>query len=106
MLFIDVIKRHGKSKRRKQSKRSEKPSEEVKSENVVDNENDDGLVNEMVVDYERRNSLPDVDDDFLPPLTLMTQQRSVTYGDLVEGHNQKMTCFSEVGQRLLQSFQN
>ena len=38
-------------------------------------------------EYERKNSLPDGDDDFLPPLTLMTQQRSVTYGDLVEGHN-------------------
>ena len=38
-------------------------------------------------EYERKNSLPDGDDDFLPPLTLMTQQRSVTYGDLVEGNN-------------------
>ena len=38
-------------------------------------------------EYERKNSLPDGDDDFLPPLTLMTQQRSVTYGDLVEAHN-------------------
>ena len=38
----------------------------------------------------------DADDDFLPPLTLMTQQRSVTYGDLVDGNNQKITCISEV----------
>ena len=38
-------------------------------------------------EYERKNSLPDGDDDFLPPLTLMTQQRSVTYGDLVDGHH-------------------
>ena len=26
----------------------------------------------------------------------MTQQRSVTYGDLVDGNNQKITCISEV----------
>lgn len=48
-------------------------------------------------EYERRNSLPDGDDDFLPPLTLMTQQRSVTYGDLVDGHNPNINpAMSEV----------
>ena len=60
-------------------------------------EDDIEEVNDAAGEYERRNSLPDGDDDFLPPLTLMTQQRSVTYGDLVDGNNQRVTYISEVG---------
>ena len=55
----------------------------------------DEPINDVNIDYERRNSLPDADDDFLPPLTLLTQQRSVTYGDLVEGNKPDLNCISE-----------
>ena len=55
---------------------------------------------DVAAEYERRNSLPDGDDDFLPPLTLMTQQRSVTYGDLVDGNNQRVTYISEVRSKI------
>jgi len=44
---------------------------------------------------EEEEELPDVDDDFLPPLTLHTQQRSVTYGDLVDGQRPNLACISE-----------
>ena len=89
MFLIDVCKRkRGRSKRRKEaSKVLIKKDEGVVVENEVE---DEEPINE------RRNSLPDGDDDFLPPLTLMTQQRSVTYGDLVDGNNPNMTCHSEV----------
>jgi hypothetical protein len=43
----------------------------------------------------RRNSFPDGDDDFLPPMTMVTHQRSVTYGDLVEGQRNEATSCSE-----------
>ena len=43
----------------------------------------------------RRNSFPDGDDDFLPPMTVLTHQRSVTYGDLVEGQRNEATSCSE-----------
>ena len=62
-----------------------------KDDDDIEEVNDD-----VAGEYERRNSLPDGDDDFLPPLTLMTQQRSVTYGDLVDGNNQRVTYISEV----------
>ena len=62
-----------------------------KDDDDIEEVNDD-----VAGEYERRNSLPDGDDDFLPPLTLMTQQRSVTYGDLVDGNNQRVSYISEV----------
>ena len=33
----------------------------------------------------RRNSIPDVDDDFLPPLTVLTHQRSGIRKNLLSG---------------------
>ena len=92
MFCIDVRKRI-KSK----NKTSTRLKKKTPDSQVLDEVGDDNAeINEIVADYERRNSLPDVDDDFLPPLTLMTQQRSVTYGDLVDGNNQKLTNFSDV----------
>ena len=45
----------------------------------------------------RKNSIQDADDDFLPPLSVLTQQRSVTYGDLVDGQPQEITFICEDG---------
>ena len=45
----------------------------------------------------RKNSIQDADDDFLPPLSVLTQQRSVTYGDLVDGQPQEVTFICEDG---------
>ena len=99
MILIDFFKRRGKGRRRSRH-RPTVDSEVSKNEGdvVLKNKEDDiEEVNDAAGEYERRNSLPDGDDDFLPPLTLMTQQRSVTYGDLVDGNNQRVTYISEVG---------
>ena len=100
MILIDFFKRRGKGRRRS---RHRPTVDSVVSKNegdvVLKNKEEDDIeeVNDAAGEYERRNSLPDGDDDFLPPLTLMTQQRSVTYGDLVDGNNQRVTYISEVG---------
>ena len=78
LLLLDVCKRkRGRSKRRKEENKATVTEAEGEGLPGLDCPGEK---------YERKNSLPDGDDDFLPPLTLMTQQRSVTYGDLVEGH--------------------
>ena len=98
MFFIDYFKIIGRNRRRKsrQKKDTHKPVDETDNggDEQIDCVNDEE--EEDVVNVERRNSLPDADDDFLPPLTLLTQQRSVTYGDLVDGNNPNMDCISEV----------
>ena len=99
MFLIDVCKRkRGRSRRRKEESKVfiKKDTGHVVVEAEEEEEEEEG---EPL--NERRNSLPDGDDDFLPPLTLMTQQRSVTYGDLVDGHNPNMTWNSEVTDVLL-----
>ena len=100
MILIDVLKRRNRVRRRSRHRatlESEAPKNEGEAEPMRKDDEDIGEVNDDVVgEYERRNSLPDGDDDFLPPLTLMTQQRSVTYGDLVDGNNQRVTYTSEV----------
>ena len=105
MFLIDFFKKKGRfrrSKHRKVIKTADLHSSNGIEEDNENNEYEDPEVNDVIgEEYERRNSLPDVDDDFLPPLTLMTQQRSVTYGDLVDGNNPKMTCISEVSFRSL-----
>ena len=81
MLLLDVCKRkRGRSRRGREENKAVVSEAEGEGELALD-----GLGEEE--EYERKNSLPDGDDDFLPALTLMTQQRSVTYGDLVEAHN-------------------
>ena len=104
MFLIDFFKKKGRFRRRSKHRKVVKTADLHSSNGIEeDNENneyEDPEVNDVIgEEYERRNSLPDVDDDFLPPLTLMTQQRSVTYGDLVDGNNPKMTCISEVSFR-------
>ena len=97
MFLIDVCKRkRGRSRRRKEESKVfiKKDTGHVVVEAEEEEEEEGEPLNE------RRNSLPDGDDDFLPPLTLMTQQRSVTYGDLVDGHNPNMTWNSEVTDAL------
>ena len=99
MFLIDVCKRkRGRSRRRKEESKVfiKKDTGHV----VVEAEEEEEEEEEGEPLNERRNSLPDGDDDFLPPLTLMTQQRSVTYGDLVDGNNPNMTCHSEVEDEL------
>ena len=100
MILIDVLKRRSRVRRRDRHRatlESEAPKNEGEAEPMRKDDEDIGEVNDDVAgEYERRNSLPDGDDDFLPPLTLMTQQRSVTYGDLVDGNNQRVTYTSEV----------
>ena len=100
MILIDVLKRRYKERRRTRHKvtlESEAAKNEGKTEPMRKDEDDiEEVIDDVAGEYERRNSLPDGDDDFLPPLTLMTQQRSVTYGDLVDGNNQRVTYISEV----------
>ena len=102
MVLIDVLKRRYKVRRRSRHRatlESEAPMNEGEIEPMGKDDDDIEEVNDDVAgEYERRNSLPDGDDDFLPPLTLMTQQRSVTYGDLVDGNNQRVSYISEVSQ--------
>lgn len=81
MLLLDVCKRkRGRTRRGREENKAVVSEAEGEGELALD-----GLGEEE--EYERKNSLPDGDDDFLPALTLMTQQRSVTYGDLVDGHH-------------------
>ena len=91
MLLIEVHKK-------KSQRRCRKKDKKVSNTKVEGDEFEpdiDEPINDVNIDYERRNSLPDADDDFLPPLTLLTQQRSVTYGDLVDGNKPDLTCISE-----------
>ena len=91
MLFIEVHKKKG----QRRCRRKDKTVSKEKAEGDIFEEDVDEPINDVNIDYERRNSLPDADDDFLPPLTLLTQQRSVTYGDLVDGNKPDLTCISE-----------
>ena len=104
MVLIDVLKRRyrvRRSSRHRATLESEAPINEGEIEPMGKDDDDIEEVNDDVAaEYERRNSLPDGDDDFLPPLTLMTQQRSVTYGDLVDGNNQRVTYISEVRSKI------
>ena len=91
MFLIEVHKKKGHRRRRQRDK---KDAADIADGDEFEQDIDEPI-NDVNIDYERRNSLPDADDDFLPPLTLLTQQRSVTYGDLVDGNKPDLTCISE-----------
>ena len=91
MFLIEIHKKKGHRRRRQKDKKVTN----VKADGNEFEQDIDEPINDVNIDYERRNSLPDADDDFLPPLTLLTHQRSVTYGDLVEGNKPDLTCISE-----------
>ena len=76
MFLIDIHKKKGHRRRR----RKDKKVANVKSDGDEFEQDINKHINDVNIDYERCNSLPDADDDFLPPLTLLTQQRSLTRG--------------------------
>ena len=84
---------------RNQTSRSAQPSSLVDKHQLGQQDHQDQHDHEEEEDQlpSRRNSFPEADDDFLPPMSLMTHQRSVTYGDLVEGERNEVTSGSEEG---------
>ena len=101
MFLIEIHKKKGHRRRRQKDKKAAN----VKADGDEFEQDIDEPIIDVNIYYKRRNSLSDADDDFLPPLTLLTQQRSVTYGDLVEGNKPDLTCISDFPEKFLEELE-
>ena len=95
MILIDLHRRN--LRRRKRARQSKKTAAEAGIENGVGGGVGNG-VNVAANDdaFERKNSFTD-QDDILPPVSLLSHQRSFIYDDIIDLKKPELTIYSEEG---------
>jgi hypothetical protein len=96
MVLIDVHRRNLRKRKRERQSRKE-------AENLANNKTQDGIANGNVAmdhhqqEFERKPSFSD-QDDILPPVSLLSHQRSFVYDDMIDLKNKpELTIYSEEG---------
>ena len=70
------------------------PSSSSLNDQQINNPNPSSLANDVIL--ERQNSFTD-QDDILPPVSLLSHQRSFIYDDLIDFNNPELSIYSEEG---------
>jgi len=91
MVLIDVHRRN--LRKRKRERQSKKEAAELNSLNKAATL---GGINVATQDFERKNSFSD-QDDILPPVSLLSHQRSFVYDDMIDLKKPELTIYSEEG---------
>ena len=95
MILIDLHRRN--LRRRKRARQSKKTAAEASLENGVGFGVGNGINVAPNDDaFERKNSFTD-QDDILPPVSLLSHQRSFVYDDIIDLKKPELTIYSEEG---------
>lgn len=94
MILIDVHRRN--LHKRKRARQNQKKLAENSTNKSDGNEIHDSIKPSKSKDIERKNSFTD-QDDILPPVSLLSHQRSFVYDDMIDLKKPELTIYSEEG---------